>query len=235
MIRLSIIHYSDKLIQKFPMVYEQIQKSLWESFVWYIINSKYRKSVELKKWIKEQIDNPEPRVEQVANRIKTVDDLDKQVVNVLRFVRQNIQYKGDLQSWDIQERWNEGWETVKDGYGDCEDHHILMYLLCRLKGVPANRLYICAGDVKSGSGSATGGHCWLAYKPKNYPLNFTFLDSCYYYKGNEVPNRNLFTINNQNIFEYVKTKGGWTELKSKYYKIWFAFNEEKAFSRVKHK
>lgn len=95
---------------------------------------------------------------------------------------------------------------------NCEDGAILLYILCRLKGIPANRLYILAGSVVG------GGHCWLGYKPIHYPLNFVFLDWCYGKNGpsmNKVLDRDFYHINGTDITG-----------DDSYIELWFAFNED---------
>jgi intein/homing endonuclease len=103
---------------------------------------------------------------------------------------------------------------------NCEDGAILMYVLCRLKNVPANRLLLMAGDVLVGKGASQGGHAWLAYRPFNYPLSFVFLDWCY--------NPDLRPVDEMTLYN-VKSKFILSDSFSAYKWIWFACNEEYSF------
>ena len=118
----------------------------------------------------------------------------------------------------------EKWEGARDVFdtrkGDCESGALLMYVLCRLAGIPASKLWIMCGDVKG------GGHAWLSYIPDEYPLNFAFMDWCYWYKQYSIPLRNKFTIQNKAIHEY---KRDGEKVSSDYYKLWFVFNEDKSY------
>lgn len=199
-------------------LYDYVANSYFQNIILYIINSKQRKSVNLRDWLFDEMQIHTSEMTEVLNKISDKDNYDAQVIECLSWVKKNILYVGDSTSWEMTEYWQTPQETILRRTGDCEDGAILLYNLCRLKGVPANRFLILTGDVLG------GGHCWLGYKPQNYPLNFAFLDWCYWPNLGSVSGRNKFYINkNSEILEY----NGITEegVTSNYYKIWFGFNE----------
>ena len=134
----------------------------------------------------------------------------------LRWVHDNIKYVGDMTQWKTPEYWQSPVETIGLRTGDCEDGAILMYALCRLSGIPANRLMLLAGDVVG------GGHCYLAYRPQINPIAFTFLDWCYWYDNRAINYRPSFFIYG------TKITGG----DERYLKMWFGFNEDRAYYRL---
>jgi transglutaminase-like putative cysteine protease len=196
-------------------------KNSWNSKILYwIIDYRFRKSYRLSSWLS-SFDYTV--LSEALKEIPNDDDFDKQVIHCLRWVKNNITYVSDKISWDVDEKWQSIEETIGLRTGDCEDGAILLYWLCRFKGVPANRLYILAGDVDG------GGHCWLGYKPTEYPLNWIFLDWCYWYNANNLGSRSLFYINEIKISEYTPTG---KQVNDSYYKIWFAFNEEDSYTKI---
>jgi hypothetical protein len=223
------------MLFKFPKVkitdevFDYIKESYISSIVTYIINSKYRKSVSLKNWLKEQCDKAvdDPFILDIVDKqIPDCNSYDEQVLSCLNWVRNNIVYKGDLKSWEMAEYWQTYRETLDKMSGDCEDGAILLYVLCRLKGVPANRLLLFAGDVVG------GGHCWIGYKPESYPLNFVFLDWCYWVNLRSVEDRNKFYIKIAEIFEYRQDRDFYYNVDSNYKTIWFAFSEDSSYWRL---
>lgn len=206
-------------------VYDTLQHKYWESIISYITNSKYRKSIKLSPWILEQVQNPSEELLKAVEEIPSSEDLDILTRNCLMYVHSIITYTGDTVYWDMTERWQDSRETIVLQHGDCEDGAILCYVLCRLKGVPANRLLLCAGDVEG------GGHCWLAYKPNGYPLNWVFLDWCYWYDTTSIDLRNKFWIDNNIIYEYLYTG---MLVKSNYLNTWFGFNEVTSYAKIRY-
>ena len=206
-------------------VFSHVDTSFLPAWVNYIINSKYRKSVKLVTWLKKQVDNPSNPLKAIVAEIPTRVNPDEQIIEILKYVNNKLSYYGDTEIWDMAEHWNTVDETIEIWKGDCEDGGILIYVLARLKGIPVNQIYICAGNVQG------GGHAWVGYKPKNYPLNFSFIDWCYWYNSNTMGYRNKFSILDKAITEY--KYGTNIDTISKYYNVWFIFNEEKSYVKLK--
>ena len=139
---MSMFKISDVMSKvKGQTIFEYVQKNDIDKIVTYIVNSDYRKAVHLKSWIKEQVDLPDTPLQSVLDSIKTYEDPDKQMYEVYYWVRKNIKYVPDSTQWNMSEYWQTAEETESLRTGDCEDGAILMYVLARLKGIPANRLY----------------------------------------------------------------------------------------------
>lgn len=207
-------------------IYNYVKTNYITNIVSYIINSNYRKSVNLQSWIKSQVDNPTIKVQDFAKEIEDSTDYDIQIMNILRYVRKEIEYTSDLVDWKADEYWQTGQETLTLLKGDCEDGAILIYLLARLKGIPSNRLLLFAGDVNG------GGHCWLGYKPSGYPIDYSFIDWCYWYDNSEMITRNKFHIEGTKIFEH-SYDNELTPLKeSNYLEVWFMFNEDSSYTKL---
>ena len=141
------------------------------------------------------------------------------------WVVNNIKYVTDKSKWKLDEYWQTPDETLVNLTGDCEDGAILEYTLARMKGIPVERLLLLCGDVLG------GGHCWLGYKPEEYPLNFVFMDWCYWANLNSVDFRNKFFIDSSNVVHEYNLN---SELKSNYYKVWWGFNEQTSIRNFKY-
>lgn len=222
-----LISFNPKIVERDKEeIFKYIQGNYWSTLIQRIINSKYKKSVFLQQWINNQLSNASDKLKSIASEIDTVKDSDEQVYRVLLYVRAHLTYTGDSNTWLMPEYWQTAEETITTWRGDCEDGAILTYILARLKGVPANRLLILCGDVKG------GGHCWLAYKPTRWPLNYVFLDWCYWFDSNPLDERNKFYITETNkIIEYINES---TTRASNYYTVWFGFNEDVGITKFKY-
>jgi hypothetical protein len=236
-----IFEFSDKELEKFPEIYDMARQNWLMDKIYWIVDWRYRTATELVPWLEAQVSNPSPELIEIANQIETGETFDDTSINCLNATIDILTYVGDQSIWDIGEKWQTAQETATRWYiwdstdnnklffvgegltppskyvnafraGDCEDGAILMYVLCRLKGIPANRLYLCAGDVIG------GGHCWLSYKPIKYPLNSVFLDWCYSVSSSTISTRNFYTIVNNTV---ICDTGN-----SIYIRLWFAFNEK---------
>jgi predicted transglutaminase-like cysteine proteinase len=219
------------MLAKFPKqlitkeIFDTIEQQYLTSLIYYIIDSKYRTSVQLSSWLKGQVSIQSSEVDKWVNAISTLEDSDGQMVEILRYVRNVLIYKSDKEVWDMLEKWQEGEVSAQKRTGDCEDGAILTYIIARRKGIPANRLLLMCGDVNG------GGHCWLAYKPNCYPLDFVFLDWCYFSDVNSIEQRDKFHIEDNSIQEYIDED---TVITSNYYNIWFAFNELHSYKMIRY-
>ncbi len=215
-----IIKFSDSVIKKHPELFKHVATKYFKSLVYYIIDSKYRKSVKVMKWLKSQVNSPTEKLLLLEQSIPNSDKDDIQIMHILRYIKQKFKYVKDSKTWKMSEYWQTANQSAELMTGDCEDGAILMYVIARLKGIDPEKLVIFAGDVVG------GGHAFLGYRPDNYPLNWAILDWCYWYKRTSINNRNLFYIKNNLFAEYKYDKQrGWKQVESCYLKMWFAFNE----------
>ena len=189
----------------------------------YMIDSKYREVVDVRMYLKNNfIDVPE-LIEQKAQEFKTRygDNYDAIAIAVLRFVRSNIKYISDTKKFGYGERWehiSNVWETRK---GDCESGATLIYVMCRLAGIPEYKLFMFAGDVYDPFTKKEAGHAYCVYRPQ--PNWFVTLDWCYYYKSTGISVRPKFFVSGKTI------KGE----DPNYHTIWFSFNETKSIIEFK--
>lgn len=168
-----------------------------------------------------------PLVDAIVKEIPTHTNPDYQMHEILRWTIRNIKYERDSKVWKLNERWQTPEETAKLRTGDCEDGAILMYALARKKGIPTNRLMIFAGSVVG------GGHAWLGYKPTSYPLNWAFMDWCYWADQRMYDTRNLYYINGKTIHGYKHSHGQVSGSYNNYLNMWFCFNEERGHHSLK--
>ena len=226
-----------------PLLYSYVEANTIRKLVSYIIHWKTRKAVKLSNWIKKQVLNQDTE-NAVADYTK-VDyseiEIDTRCIKTLEYVAKKLMYFRDStqgmrdQEWVMPEYWQTAIQTIKANVGDCEDGAILLYNILRVMGVPANRLLICAGNVNDPRLNKKAGHCWLAYKPSEYPLNWVFLDWCYYVDTNAIEQRPLYTIRDKKITANTLEQGNWQKTESNYIDLWFAFNENVSFTGIKTK
>jgi hypothetical protein len=354
-----------------------------KSIVAYLLNSSYRQAVTLSPWLEQMVETDTDASRTALEAIRNdfpfdPSDYDSVVLSVLKWAVMRFKYVSDTKVWKLSEYWQTSEESLALMTGDCEDGAILMYVLCRKLGVPANRLFIFAGDVWDGYGTrltesyikqegisssgdtkcqkdlkdfrkeiqygairivlqqglemdndsllrqslkkvvslsikdaselqheenecgslwqadpqfvtdaqkvaetylpsttlikidsitlhkiwksyvslamqhimdwketqgnskkatdrgtlvtrGTGGHCWLGYKPSEYPLNWVFLDWCYWPSLSSISTRAMFYVKDKTIVEYQNN----SIVPSNYYNIWFIFNEDISYLSLK--
>jgi predicted transglutaminase-like cysteine proteinase len=235
-----IIRHDTAITDKFPELYNSISNSYLKNAILFFLDSDTRKATNLRNWIKKLMNEPiSEEMKKVLLSIPDNTNYDVQVLNCLKWVSTNIKYVKDSNKWSLPDRWCTPDETLtlevttKNGthygprQGDCEDGAILLYYLCRCKGVPANRLLLFCGDVQG------GGHCWLTYKPRAYPLNFVFLDWCYDKNIQSTELRHKFYVNSESKMSEFKNDDK-TRIKSNYQSIWWAWNEETNIKNFKY-
>ncbi len=227
-----IIRFDDELIAKKPELFDNIQTRYLDGILYYVIDSNYRKSVLLVDWLAGQVNKPHPRLIDIANQIPDGSNDDETVVNVVIWINKNMTWVRDDYRWKANEYWATANEIVSTNYlqDDCDGFATMAYNLCVLKGVSQDRLFICAGDVLDPRSNSYVGHAWTAYRPKNYPFNFVFLDGCYHPSDKHVAfDRNLYTINRRSITGFYMRQGAIYKEDERYKSLWFMFNSKKAY------
>ena len=200
---------------------------LVEHIVRFVIDRRYKKAVELKKWLKEQIDNKEDmaKLKKIAEEnelISIVDgnlDYDKTMIRILKYVNRVITYKTDQENFKTIDLWKKGIETHELKVDDCEGGATLIYVLARAVGIPKEHMYIWTGQTIG------GGHACLIYRPTAFILNYTFLDWCFYPDTRSNLTRNKFILKGKIVAEYAMPNG---RVSSNYLETWFIFNESYA-------
>lgn len=196
-------------------VYSHINKGFLKRVVRYVIDSRYREAVKLSSWLKRQVDNPSSELLNICDSIKSYSCPDKQVIAILKYVRKNLEYVVDDKNFGRLEYWATANEVASSMLDDCDGGAVLIYVLSRLKGVPANQLFVFAGDTPY------GGHAWAAYVGWYDPNCFVFLDWCYFADLRSVPRRSKYGVDGAEI------SGD-----SRYQLLWFGFNEDFGFRLV---
>lgn len=219
-----VFRFDKQLVDNKPELFKHISNSYPKKFVSYLLHSDYRQAVNLEGWIKQQVDNPSVEINSLSKNIDFGIDDDETVINVLQAIINILDYVGDVKTWGMPEYWQTAQQTLDLKTGDCEDGAILAYVLCRLKGISPDKLMLFCGDV------SVGGHCWLAYRPLEYPLNWVFLDWCYWATEQTIGKRNFYYIKDTTVYgEYPSGS-----IDERYKNIWFGFNEEQSVLSMKY-
>lgn len=197
---------SIKFVQKMMSdLFKPVSRNLVRSFFSYMIDSKFRTYKRLDSFLKDQVFNNDPVLFELAGQFRNIKDNDHKIIMILKWVREQIKYQYDNETYGMTEYWASAVQTYTNGVGDCDDINSLIYILARLSGVPSYLLWNCIGDVNG------GGHYWLVYLSPNtgklYPI-----DGTYWYSTISIKNRDVFKLT-----------------KSKYQKVWYIFNESIQF------
>jgi len=189
----------------------------------YMIDHKYREIVDVRKYLKNQFEDVPLGVHNQAQKLKEKygTNYDAIAVAVLRFVKRQLTYVSDTKKFGYGEKWEHignVWETKE---ADCESGATLIYVMCRLAGIPEYKLFMFAGDVWDPYKKKTCGHAYCVYRPQ--PHWFVNLDWCYYYDYRVVTMRPKFFVSGTTI------KGEDPNYKT----IWFVFNETKSIIEFK--
>lgn len=130
---------------------------------------------------------------------------DSKALELLKYVRDNLRYVSDSHNYNEVEYWQHPEITIQKGTGDCEDGSILLASLMRIAGIPAYKVKVCAGWVKTRTGR--GGHAYVIYLADDgewYPL-----DWCYH---------GIESVNNFKVIPHKEN--------DRYEEIWFTFNDK---------
>jgi len=210
---------SPNFMKKFGDVWRSARNDkLKESLMptpWYIDLSKYlidwktRQKVHLISWLKKQIDSELVKSIVLENEWDNIEDLDKRMFAVFRWVCNRFTYKTDKEIWGTDEHWSTIEESldIKDGRGDCEDGAVAMFVLARACGIPEDRIKIVTGNVVG------GGHCWIVYTANDGAMYC--MDWCYWKTFTLFPNR-------KSLYEQSNYFNG--------QKIWFGVTDKRGYS-----
>jgi len=212
--------FNKDLVKHNPELFKFIeQKSLWYP-IYYILDSRVRDAKNLQVWLNDNVSVIPEEVANIVAQFNMNQDADYIMVDILRWVKENIVYTTDNKVYKTPEKWQTAAETIKLKTGDCEDGAILIYTLAIHCGIPPERLLLFAGDVDG------GGHCWCGYRSTEYPLNWCFMDWCYWYDPTTPSARTKYYILGSKIYD---------DPKNQYYDIWFAFNHVDSFKGIMNK
>ena len=127
---------------------------------------------------------------------------------ILKWVHNNIKYKSDMSTYGQLEYWATGKETLLKGFGDCDDHAILIILLGVLAGVQKESLFLQWGPVYNPTSPNLMGHAYIIYF-RQYDGLDVVLDSTYYYNSWIIKLRQWFGLEKK----YSKTIWGYAYVK----------------------
>lgn len=187
--------------------------------IWYVFSSKGQEAKKVSEFLKEQLDTYDTELNELLDDINCRNlTEDRKVMKILRWVNRHFTYVSDRIQYKEAEHWATIGESLSSMKGDCEDGAILIYCLARKAGIPIAQIKLVAGNVKG------GGHAWVRYISKKYPLVVYFIDWCYWYDTNSIGTTKTayFDYNNNKIIG-----------DDNYYNYWFLVDEDKGYKKVK--
>ena len=176
---------------------------------YYMTSSKYRKYVELSAFCKDQIKNPAPELVELAKKFKVIkaSDSDKQIVNILKWTRDNLVYRSDK-----GEMWDDAIQVLFNKRDDCDGYMIFIYTIAVLAGIDERQLWGAIGDVNINNN--TSGHAWNLYLSLTDDKMYS-VDGTFYPDYDNLECRSKF---------YLSPKG-----RDHYKSIWCVFNSRGAY------
>jgi len=90
-------------------------------------------------------------------------DYDK-FVKAVRHVQRKFKYRKDIDKYGYEENWEPIENVVHTGVGDCESLSMLVVMICRHSGVPANKVFMAVGIYYDPVNDAQFGHAWPVFR-----------------------------------------------------------------------
>ena len=143
--------------------------------------------------------------------ITVSDDLDTKVEKIRDYVNKRLKYSFDQANYLKPEFWADAYTVWSKKTDDCDGYAILIMKLMELAGIPAWRRRVVAGKVATGE-----GHAYVVYFTQKNNIWCVVEGSYYASEAKLLFNTKPYTDN----YRYVN--------------VWFAFNEEKAWSKDKY-
>lgn len=140
--------------------------------IWYRLSSKGIESKNISKFLKKQRDYSVLDEIIIEEGWHEIEDDDKVIYLVMKWVKNNIKYNSDNFNYKTSEYWADIIETLSKMSGDCEDGAILILLFGWKLGIEKERLKLWCGETKY------GGHACAIYKSIKYPYVWFFMDWC---------------------------------------------------------
>ena len=166
-----------------------------QDYYYHIIDSKYRQSKRVDRFLAEQLRNPSDQLIRTAKILTDRKSPDKTIINILRFVKGEVDYLSDKKAYGKEEYWATALETLRKEEDDCDGINNLIYILARLAGIPEYVLYcmLCrAGGV---------GHLALLYWSSDYD-KLVVIDGSFAYNKTSIQYRTAFK-KQENIYNHI--------------------------------
>ena len=140
---------------------------------YYVVDSNYRKSVDVSNWIKSWLDSEIGKV--TMDEIPEFGGLanDAKARKCLAWVRQEVRYVGDKETWGASEFWALPHEILEKGQDDCDGFATLLYVTLKKNGFSDDTIFITCGSVVG------GGHAYVVYVSPKDAVHYV-LDGCYW-------------------------------------------------------
>jgi len=174
--------------------------------VYWCINSKYRKTKRLDKFLSEQIKYHQDLIKE--GETNPLIDLSYSlrganpyqfVANVEKWVYQHITYLSDIKNYGMIDFWAEADQVLSRKMGDCNSQNSLIHILLRIGGIHKNNLYGVIGDA---DGNGTIDHYWTLFFD-SCRNRWVRLDSTYDVEIKQIYKKSEFKIGKEFIPHYV--------------------------------
>lgn len=176
--------YLDKLQD---IQFKKIDTKSWIKTIFYWITDSGVGTVQrIDKFLNQQIKYPEYRVFELAGKLHSRNPYFT-VYNIERYVHQKFSYATDVDNYGIMEYWSTALQTLERKREDCDGLNSLIYVLCRLAGIPASNLYCIIGETEYGK------HFWVLFFDARRD-RFVALDATFRTKAIEVRNKKAFKV-----------------------------------------
>lgn len=158
-------------------VFREVASSWVAIVLQWCIDSKFRTMKSVSRFLAEQIERPDPVLQDLALHLKNQSRNQDHFLQLIEEAVAPIRYETDQMQFGMQEKWATAAETWKLRKDDCDGKNGLIYVLARLGGVPEDLLYCWLGNVNVRG--AKEYHFGLAYYSAR-EQKMVRVDSTYY-------------------------------------------------------
>jgi len=172
---MSVLTFSKAFLDRFAnTVYPELHRRALAYNNFWKLHSTDKTITDVNQWLEATVSAAENDCEAILSTLPKHYDLDVKMLDILRWVKDNIVYTPDTELHGQLEYWQTPKETLLLRKGDCEDGAILILALAKHAGIPTDRYVIQWGEVIG------GGHCYVVYN-RGEDGESVVLDWCYWW------------------------------------------------------
>ena len=183
------------------VLFKEVKLNWFNTIFYYMWDSKYKLTKKLNDIIQRDLmENLEELFDVVDENQLNQGIYETRIINILKWVHRNFDYKSDQELFSRREYWSPLREILYLRSGDCDDLNRLIHCLGLCAGIPSELLYSAIGET------IIEPHYWLIFYSPKYKDKYA-IDATMYPSYKSISIRDKFTLG------------------PVYTKIWFVFNE----------
>lgn len=161
--------------------------------MYWTIDSKYRKTKRMDRFLRDQLNlvTKDSQIYKLAMSLRK-DNSYLTVYNIEKYVIRNFDYKTDYTNYGASEYWADVDQILGKKADDCDGLNSLIFILCRLAGIPESNIYCVLGDTSVDEDSVLD-HFWCIFFDSRRS-RFVKLDATLYPKVEFISSKKKFKL-----------------------------------------